>query len=352
MLPPAALTELTTRPWSVDFHQALRRIDASFPHLPRAGHAPSPRLEPIRLGQDPALAFAPAALARFQPPSAGSRGRLLVGFLGLLGPQGALPLHVTELAHERARAGDCALSDFLNLFQHRMLLLLHRAWASADAAAREDRPHDGAFRRYLSALCGQPAPAANAHPAVSQRAHWAFSACFLHPARPPAGLETVLSHYFGCTARVHCFVPDWLELPPSLGWRLGCHGLGQLGVSTVVGRRVYQPSQKFRVELGPLSHAAFEQLLPGAPGFTQLSSLLGSYAGPELRWELLLRLEQSEQPALHLGKRGRLGRDAWLAAGPGEGGLPDKMTAEPRHASRGRNSGPRHVLIHAPLQQS
>lgn len=344
MQPSSALAELQASPWSVDFHQALRRIEAAFPHLPRAGHAPSPRLEPIRLGQAPSLAFAPSALTRFQPPSAQAKGRLHVGFLGLLGPHGPLPLHVTALAHERARTGDAALVEFLNLFQHRMLLLLHRAWTTSDAAAREDRPEDGGFRRYLSALCGRPgpaAPSARSHEAA-ERAHWGLSACFLHPARSARSLETVLGEYLGCAARVHCFVPDWLELPPGLSWRLGAHGAGQLGVSTVVGRRVYQPCQKFRVELGPLSHATFQRLLPGTAAFTELSSLIRSHAGPELRWELLLRLEPSERPALRLGKYGRLGRDAWL---------PADERAAPARTSRRRNSE-QHVLIQSETQQS
>lgn len=343
MLPPTALSELEAQPWAFDFHQALRHIDAAFPRLPPAGQAASPRLEPVRLGQDPSLGFAPAALSRFQAPRADLKGRLRVGFFGLLGPQGPLPLHVTELAHERARAGDTALVEFLNLFQHRMLLLFHRAWATSDAAAREDRPGDGAFRRYLSALCGQLNDGTLEQAGAAPRAHWAFSACFLHPARSPDGLETVLRQYFGCPARVRCFVPDWLELPPSLGWRLGEPGAGQLGVSSVVGRRVYQPSQKFRVELGPLSHADFQQLLPGTARFVQLRALLASYAGPELRWELLLRLDPGERPALRLGESGRLRRDAWLPSG--------RRALEPRRPPHGKNSE-QHVLIQSDTQQS
>jgi type VI secretion system protein ImpH len=224
------------------------------------------------------------------------------------------------------------------------LLLLHRAWASADAAAREDRPQDGGFRRYLSALSGQRASAAVLPaPGAAERARWAFSACFLHPARSPRNLEAVLGELLSCAARVHCFVPDWLELPPELGWRLGSRGVSQLGVSTVVGRRVYQPSQKFRVELGPLSHATFQRLLPGSSAFAELTSVIGSYAGPELRWELLLRLEPSERPALRLGKSGRLGRDAWLPA--------DAPSAQPRRTSRGRNSA-QHVLIQSETQRA
>ena len=62
MQPSAALTELQARPWSVDFHQALWRIEAAFPHLPRAGHAPSPRLEPALFAQFHPLEDALAAM--------------------------------------------------------------------------------------------------------------------------------------------------------------------------------------------------------------------------------------------------------------------------------------------------
>jgi type VI secretion system protein ImpH len=340
----ATLAELEARPWAFDFHQALRRIEAAFPHLPRAGEAHSPRLEPVRLGQDPSLAFTPSALSQFRAPRADEKGRLRVAFLGLLGPQGPLPLHVAELAHARERCGDTALVDFLNLFQHRMLLLFHRAWAAGDAAAREDRPQDGAFRRYLSALCGLPATSSQ----LEQRARWAFTARFLHPARNPEGLETVLGQCFGCKVRVCCFVPDWLELPSSLAWRLGSRTAGQLGRSSVVGRRVYQPSQKFRVELGPLSRSDFERLSPGTPTFRELALLLSSYAGPELRWELLLRLDRSERPALRLGKSSRLGRNAWLE--------PEQRAANASPENKSRSSPTRnteqHVLIQSEVSQS
>jgi type VI secretion system protein ImpH len=306
------LEALEARPWEFDFHQALRRIECAFPHLPRAGEAQSPDNEPVRLGQDPSLQFAPAAVRAFRAPRDGAPGQLRVGFQGLFGPQGPLPLHVTELARERLRSGDRALGAFVDLFHHRMLLLLHRAWARADAAAREDRPLDGAFRRYLSALCGDPS---GTRAGVQQRASWAFTARFLRPSRSAEGLESVLLQHFECRACVVPFVPDWLEIPESLAWRLGHdperRGLGR---STLLGRRVFQPSQKFRVELGPLSHAEFERFLPGTPGLAELEQLVSSYAGAELRWDLLLRLNPTERPALCLGKSGRLGRDVWLQA--------------------------------------
>jgi len=63
-----------------------------------------------------------------------------VRLFGLLGPNGPLPIHVTEYARHRLRhAGDATLSRFLDLFNHRFLALFYRAWAQAQPHVNRDR---------------------------------------------------------------------------------------------------------------------------------------------------------------------------------------------------------------------
>ena len=86
------------------------------------------------------MRFAPAELAALERPAAGRPARLLVYFLGLLGPNGPLPLHLTEFARDRLRhASDPTFARFLDLFNHRMLSLLYRGWAQAQPAVSFDR---------------------------------------------------------------------------------------------------------------------------------------------------------------------------------------------------------------------
>ncbi len=47
--------------------------------------------------------FAPATLAAWEPGEDGRPARLLVHFFGLFGPDGPLPLHLTEYARDRRR---------------------------------------------------------------------------------------------------------------------------------------------------------------------------------------------------------------------------------------------------------
>src|SRR5690606_41925613 len=65
----------------------------------------------------PILSFAPCDIAQVEH---GENGALLLEqfAFGLFGPNGALPLHLTELAYERRRhKDDATIVDFLNLFQ-------------------------------------------------------------------------------------------------------------------------------------------------------------------------------------------------------------------------------------------
>ena len=128
---------------------------------PRWGDALRPVDEPVRLGQDPDLSFAPAPLASFELGQDGAPPRLQVRLFGLLGPNGPLPLHLTEYARERLRhAGDPTLSRFLDLFHHRFLALFYRAWAQAQPHVNRDRPNDDRFAVYVGAFVGHGAAGA------------------------------------------------------------------------------------------------------------------------------------------------------------------------------------------------
>src|SRR5690606_13407548 len=94
--------ELQESPYSFDFFHALRRVECANPDKARIGRSVKPADDAIRLGQEPSMAFAPSTLTAFQlnedlPP------RLDVLFFGVFGPNGPLPLHLTEYARDRMR---------------------------------------------------------------------------------------------------------------------------------------------------------------------------------------------------------------------------------------------------------
>ena len=311
------LAALAQAPWSYGFCHTLRRLDCLQPDRPRIGATARPADDPIRLGQQLSLRFAPSELAALEPSGKSRAPRLLVYFLGLLGPNGPLPLHLTEYARDRRRnAGDRTLARFLDSFHHRMLSLMYRAWAQAQPAVGFDRPEQDRFAAYLGHLSGTGTPAfgnRDAMPDLARRHYAGHLACHI---RHPDGLRSMLTHLLGLPVRIREFVGHWLILPPDCRLRLGeSPETGALGRTTTLGGRVWDHQTKFRVEIGPLSLADYESLLPKGEALARLKAVVRNYAGDQLDWDLNPVLAQAVVPPLKLGSGVRLGWTTWSASG-------------------------------------
>lgn len=327
---------LAAAPYQFDFFQVLRRLEClsnDGRDRPRFGAASRPADEPIRLGQEPSLAFAPAALARFQSGKEGLPPRLSVNFFGLLGPNGPLPLHLTEYARDRAHnSGDPTMRHFLDLFHHRMLMFFYRGWSSVEPTVSQDRPETNRFQTYVGALLGLGLPSLRARDRFPDSARLFYAGRFSGQTRNREGLEAIIADFFGMPTHVEPFIGDWLDIPPDYRWSLGKMGtrkVGLLGLSTTLGARAWNRQQKFRVVLGPLDRAQFQRMLPGGASLGTLTDLVRHYAGDELRWDLRLFLEEKVDEPCRLG-RSRLGWTAWLGR-PGPGRRED-LILDPQEA--------------------
>jgi len=315
----ALLRELEEQPWRFGFFQALRRLECAFADKPRLGRAVKAADDPVRLGQEPSLAFAPSTLARCAPGAPGFPPRLLVYFFGLFGPNGPLPLHLTEYARGRQRNNnDPTFARFADVFHHRLLELFYRAWADAHPAAQFDRgPERDRFGFYVGALCGLAGPELRRRDAMHDLAKLHFAGRFGAHTRPPDGLRGLLEHFFGAPVEVEEFIGQWVDLPPQSWCRLGQDpGTGTLGRSLTVGARVWDCQHKFRIRFGPLRFATFQRMLPGEETARQLVALVRGYVGDELEWDVNLILSKDDVPPLTLDGRRRLGWTSWLISRP------------------------------------
>jgi len=313
------LDMLGRAPHQFDFFQVMRRLESLSPDQPRFATSPRPADESIRLGQEPSMAFAPAALVALRPGMAGKPPRLLVSFFGLLGPNGPLPLHLTEYTHDRLYNGnDPTISRFFDLFHHRFLLMLYRAWANSEPTVDRDRPETDRFVTYVGALLGIAQPAMQHRDDFPDTAKLFYAGRFAAQARNAEGLAAIVGDFFDMPARIEPFVGDWLELAPQDRWAAGrTHQQGgRLGISTTLGARAFSRQQKFRVALGPLNRRQFQRMLPGSVGLRRLISLVRSYAGDELKWDLRLFLDNRTTEPMTLG-RSRLGWTTWLGGAAG-----------------------------------
>ncbi len=305
--------ELSAAPYSFDFYQALRRIECSFPDHPRIGEARRPQDDPVRFGQDPSLAFATATLSAFVPGDSGRPPWLIENFFGLFGPNGPLPLHLTEFARDRLRnAGDRTLVRFLDIFHHRLISLFYRAWAHAQPTVSRDRADRDRFALYLGALIGLAVPSLRTRDSVPDAAKLSFTGLLGRQSRNAEGLESILREFFRVPVKILQLVAHWMLLPETLYTRLGQPEVSQLGRTTVIGSRVWDVQSKFRVVIGPLTAAQYDRFLPGQASYQRLADWIRNYTGIEYKWDCRLVLKRDEVPPLLVGYTGKLGWTTWL----------------------------------------
>lgn len=312
------LYALQEAPYRFSFFQVLRELECLYRDQPRLGQTARPTDEPIRLAQKPSPVFAPATLADCLPGKNGSPPRLEVYFLGLFGPNGPLPLHLTEHARDRQRnAADSTFKGFADLFHHRLLVLFYRAWANARPTVSFDRPEFDRFAVYVGALFGQGMPAWRERDAMPDLAKLHYAGHLVAQSRHPEGLTAMIKDFFQLPAQIEEFVGHWLRLPSDSQSRLGySNETGILGISTILGPRIWDRQYRFRIRLGPLSIADYQRLLPGGISLARLVAMVRNYLNDELDWELNLILNRDEVPQTRLGMQGQLGWTTWLTSQP------------------------------------
>ena len=256
--------------------------------------------EPCACRQEPSLAFAPSPLSAFEEQGERLPPRLEQRFFGLLGPNGPLPLHLTEYARERVLHHDDARSSrFLDLFHHRLTLLFYRAWADAQPAVQHDRPDDDRFAAYV----GRRSPA-SATPARAAATPWpttpscSSSGTWRESAQNAEGLACDPGGFFrrrcgsssSCSAGSRCR-REQRTMP---GRRAA--DAEQLGRRR--GRRRARPRRR-RAGSGscwvPWTSTG-TRFLPGGRSLTQLRGLVRNYIGFELAWDVRLVLRRDEVP--------------------------------------------------------
>jgi type VI secretion system protein ImpH len=321
-----ALAGLETHFASYEFYAAMRRVECALPDLPRLGRAKRAALEAVRLGQVPSMAFAPTM---FLEAERRADGKLWLGgaFFGVFGPNGPLPLHLTEYAHDRRHNfRDPTLARFADIFHHRLMCLFYRGWADAQPAVQADRSDTDRFRAYVGGLLGVGLSTLRDRDEMPDAAKLYHAGRLAAQVRNPEGLQAILEDFFDEQVRVREFQGEWMALAEEDRLYLGGSGGGSaesggLGVGCNLGGSVWGAQSRFRLVIGPLSRRGYERFLPGGTALRQLNAIVRGAVAFELKWDVQLVLERSQVPSATLGGGSRLGWTSWLGSAP-----------RPRHA--------------------
>jgi type VI secretion system protein ImpH len=299
--------------WRYDFFAVLRRLESFSVPAPRWGRSPLPKAELVRIGQEPALTFAPATFSAFEEATSKSPPRLRQYFIGYIGANGPLPIHLSDFIRDRClNHGDRTWLGFLDGFTHRFALHFYRAWAQARPAVALDRPAEDNFRSYVGAFVGAGTSARKERDQIHDDARLFFSGWLARQVRSRDSVEAVIRAYFQVQAHLEPWMGRWMNLDPKDATRLGAPLGARMGQGAIMGQRVWDRQHSVRLHLGPLSLERYRMFLPTGTAFPVLCSWLKQLLGDEYEWDARLVLRDKEVPTTQLGKGSQLGWTSWL----------------------------------------
>lgn len=326
--------------WKTDFFQAVKLIELMMrrergergagerTHTP--GSSDEPEAEPLEFKTNISLRFAPTELAgvdlEAELPS------LTVEFMTLAGVRGPLPLHYTQLVRERNRKGDFALQDFLDLVSHRLVSLLWRIRQKFRIGLHAGEIEDHDLTKYLMAFTGLLGEKTQAlfddysddyDPEGDDLYLFShdlafYAGLFWQHDRSMQGLERILEHHFGFPVQGRACQGEWIELEDDARTALTTRlGHNKLGVSSIAGRRVWNPQAGFAVDIGPVDWQTFIDLLPIGRRYDAVHRLVNFYSRGAFNFTFNIAVAAEEihdkRPGVSTQPTGpRLGWTSWV----------------------------------------
>jgi len=286
---PDVVGKIEQHSQEIDFFQAVSLLQEYFQNTKGPG-------DTLNSG---AFQFSPSLSFTFPPNDIDSISvdddgaiRFVLSFMGMLGVSSPLPHYFSEYCI-RYKEESRPLSDFLNIFNHRIYVLFYRAWKKY-RVANMAAPGDS------SGLIDKIALLAGVHD-TTQPQHarlLAYTGLLSQSCRSAEGLKVLLSDYFNAIpVAITEFVDRWAEIRDLK--KIGEDSV--LGVTTMIGTHVRDVAGKFRIVLGPLDKETFETFLPDSPNIALAKEITRQYCADPLEFDIEVKLEPAVLSPIVLG---------------------------------------------------
>ncbi len=309
-----------------EFFQAVRLLERMYPDRKPVGHHELPRDEVVRFRTHVSMSFPASEVFEVTAAPSSSEAQpdepptMWVTFMGLAGSLGVLPSHYAQiLSDPNLRHQTAPLRDFFDIFNHRFISLFYRAWEKYRFAIAYERGDADVFSQHLFSLIGMGTGGLQKRLGISDQILLYYAGLLSQRPRASVALEGLLQDYFGVPVEVEQFTGEWFLMNSDTLTSLGGGGQNnQLGVSTTLWERIWDPQARFRVKLGPLTLQQFQDFLPTSDGYRHVVELTRFFVGEEFSFEVqpILRADEVPQCALGGSQSTRLGWAMWLKTQP------------------------------------
>lgn len=271
----------------------------------------SPQEEKIRFTSTASLGFPIRDLVKLINSKEGKR-QLEVAFLGLHGSESPLPSYYLESLATEYIHKETKLVDFINLFNHRLVLLFHQIWRKYRYYINFKPGGEDEFSQRMFSLVGLGHSSIRNKLSMNHSKMLAYAGILSSPARSAEVICSLISH---------CFDLDNVTLK---GWRfryvdinedeqnrlglmkkeagLPPKGRSCLGENFTLGCKIPDRGGKFELRLNSLTREEFLSFLPNGKQYLPLVTFISFVLKDQFAWDLHLGLKREQVSGMVLGK--------------------------------------------------
>jgi type VI secretion system protein ImpH len=297
-----------------EFHAMVKLLEAMRPDATPLGEGFDPSQEPLRIRSRVSLSFPNTDVYKLTPTKEADIPPLLeTNFLGIAGVTGPLPTPYTQLLIRRKERKDTAFRDFLDIFNHRLVSLLHLIRKKYWVGIKHERPEDSFIGKSLISLLGLDGEHLRGRLGIQDRSLLYYTGLLWQRPRSCVGLERLLTSFFKVPVWIKQFEGKWVHIPVEEQTIIGKTGqYHRLGQTTILNARYWDPQLMFIIHMGPLTLDQYINFLKPGKGYFQLTNLVRYYLGSHKEYRINLILRKDQLPKTKLGYGLALGWTTWL----------------------------------------
>lgn len=281
------------------FYRFCQLLEQSQPDAPALGSHWQVKHDPVRFRPHPGMGFPASEFKRVEfPDQPHLPPTIRTTFMGLYGVESPLPTAYIDDITQR-REGYEAVSDFLDIFNHRMITQYYRIWRKYSYPATFAPGGTDRTSKYLLSLCGLGIDGSAKHIATPVSRFLALTSMMRLPTRTSEGVVALVQLLAPDTLAV-VIAHDKLRIPLRNPLAMSARQPVSMRSSPVMGTHAVDVNSQILLSLKTNNADEAREWLPGGQLHTDLLALLHVYLGSRLHVRLQLSVLRSLLPDAQL----------------------------------------------------
>ena len=278
-----------------NFYRFCQLLERSQPDQPPLGSSWQIGLDPVRFRPHPGMGFPAGEFKRLElAEEPGNPATARVTFMGLYGVESPLPTAYVDDITQR-REGYEAVSDFLDIFNHRLITQYYRIWRKYSWPAAFEAGGKDKISQYLLSLAGLGLKGCAENIATPISRFLALPGMMRLPGRTSEGITTIV-HLLAPDTRAQIVPHDPARIALRQSLTMSTSSPVSLRNRPVMGSHAVDVNHQIQLRLTTDNPEEAMNWLPGESLHDDLLALLRVYLGAKLDVRITLSLDRDLLP--------------------------------------------------------